>query len=169
MKVFSGSAHPQLAAEIAEFLGVELGQARLLWVDGDGILHHSYSMLGVEHFNQTATEKLPRGDVSVRMQFDADEMKPATGGTATLYANDRKIGEGRMDRTVPVAFSSYAGLDIGRDNGLVVDPRYKAMAPYTFTGTVKKVVFDLKPAHHGAEAALHEHASMQAVGAGAAG
>src|SRR5688572_18988469 len=29
LKVFSGSAHSQLAAEIAEFLGVELGQARL--------------------------------------------------------------------------------------------------------------------------------------------
>ena len=29
LKVFSGSAHPQLAAEIAEFLGVEPGQARL--------------------------------------------------------------------------------------------------------------------------------------------
>ena len=29
LKIFSGSAHPQLAAEIAEFLGVELGQARL--------------------------------------------------------------------------------------------------------------------------------------------
>lgn len=29
LKVFSGSAHPQLAAEIAEFLGVQPGQARL--------------------------------------------------------------------------------------------------------------------------------------------
>src|ERR1044071_5288648 len=29
LKVFSGSAHPQLAAEICEFLGVSLGQARL--------------------------------------------------------------------------------------------------------------------------------------------
>jgi ribose-phosphate pyrophosphokinase len=29
LKVFSGSAHPQLAGEIAEFLGVGLGQARL--------------------------------------------------------------------------------------------------------------------------------------------
>src|SRR6186997_146813 len=29
LKVFSGSAHPQLAAEIAEFLGCGLGQARL--------------------------------------------------------------------------------------------------------------------------------------------
>ncbi len=29
IKVFSGSAHPQLASEIAEFLGVSLGQCRL--------------------------------------------------------------------------------------------------------------------------------------------
>jgi ribose-phosphate pyrophosphokinase len=29
LKVFSGSAHPQLAGEIAEFLGVQLGQCRL--------------------------------------------------------------------------------------------------------------------------------------------
>ena len=29
LKVFSGSAHPQLAREIAECLGISLGQARL--------------------------------------------------------------------------------------------------------------------------------------------
>src|SRR4029453_11200311 len=29
LKVFSGSAHPKLAADIAEFLGCGLGQARL--------------------------------------------------------------------------------------------------------------------------------------------
>jgi hypothetical protein len=31
------------------------------------------------------------------------------------------IGEGRIERTVPIAFSSYAGMDVGHDNGLVVD------------------------------------------------
>jgi hypothetical protein len=36
-------------------------------------------------------------------------------------------------------------MDIGRDNGLVVDLDYEDRAPYAFTGTVKKVVFDLKP------------------------
>jgi hypothetical protein len=30
LKLFSGSAHRALAAEIGEFLGVQLGQARLL-------------------------------------------------------------------------------------------------------------------------------------------
>ncbi len=86
-----------------------------------------------------------------------------------LIAGDELIGEGDMPRTVPIAFSSYAGMDIGRDNGLVVDRDYEDKAPYPFTGTVKEVVFDLKPAHHEAEMALHAHAAIQAVGQGGPG
>ena len=59
------------------------------------------------------------------MVFDADEPKPGSGGTVTLWAGDKKVGEGRIERTVPIAFSSYAGMDVGRDNGLVVDKAYK--------------------------------------------
>jgi len=56
---------------------------------------------------------------------------------------------------------------VSRDNGLVVDLAYEDKAPYPFTGTVKKVVFDLKPAtSHDDEHALHEHASIHAVAHG---
>jgi arylsulfatase len=134
-----------------------------LWVDANGSLRHSYSMLGVERYIQVAPKPLPTGDITVRMQFDADEAKPGTGGVASLFVGDTKLGEGRIDRTVPVAFSSYAGMDVGRDNGLVVDPAYKDRAPYAFTGTVKKVVFDLRPAHHEDEKALHEAAQLAGV------
>ncbi|MBM7502773.1 sulfatase-like hydrolase/transferase [Agromyces aurantiacus] len=140
-----------------------------LWVDGDGRLHHTYSMLGVEQYRQVSTEPLPSGRVSVRMQFDADELKPGAGGTASLWANGAKIGEGRIDRTVPIAFSSYSGMDIGRDNGLVVDAAYKERAPYAFTGTVNTVVFDLKPAPHSVEQELHHSSGRMQIGTGAAG
>jgi len=140
-----------------------------LWIDGDGLLRHTYSLLGVETYKQVATEKLPAGEVTVKMLFAADEAKPGTGGTVTLHANGKVIGEGKMPHTVPIAFSSYAGMDIGRDNGLVVDLAYEDKAPYAFTGTVKKVVFDLKPATHEDERALHEHAQVHAIGEGAAG
>jgi arylsulfatase len=140
-----------------------------LWVDNEGMLNHTYSFLGVETYKQTSTEKVPAGAVTVKMLFQADAPKPGTGGTVTLWANDRQIGEGRIDHTVPVGFSSYAGMDISRDNGLVVDRAYEDKAPYAFTGIVKKVVFDLKPAAHDDEKALHEHAQVQAVGQGAAG
>jgi arylsulfatase len=140
-----------------------------LWVDAEGTLHHTYSFLGVETYLQESSEPIPTGDVTVKMLFEADEPTPGTAGTVTLWANGRQIGEGRIERSVPVAFSSYAGMDVSRDNGLVVDPRYKEMAPYEFTGTVKKVVFDLTPSLHDDEQALHEHAAMHAVGQGAAG
>ena len=74
-----------------------------------------------------------------------------------------------MPRTVPVTFTSYSGMDIGRDNGLVVDLDYEDKAPYAFTGTVRKVVFDLKPATHEEEKALHVHDIHQVVAAGVAG
>lgn len=140
-----------------------------LWVDGEGLLHHTYSMLGVEQYRQVSTEPLPTGKVAVGMQFDADELKPGTGGTASLWANGRKIGEGRIDRTVPVAFSSYSGMDIGRDNGLVVDAAYKEQSPYAFTGTIRTVVFDLTPAPHSVERQLHHAAGAAGIGSGAAG
>jgi hypothetical protein len=140
-----------------------------LWVDEGGRLNHTYSFLGVETYKQTSTEAIPVGAVTVRMVFEADENKPGTGGQVTLWANDKRIGEGRMPRTVPVAFSSYAGMDVGRDNGLVVDRAYEDKAPYAFTGTVKQVVFDLKPAPHAKEHELHQHAAVQLLGQGTAG
>ena len=50
-----------------------------------------------------------------------------------------------MDHTVPIRFSGYAGMDIGRDNGGVVDRSYEDRKPFPFNGTIKKVVFDVKP------------------------
>ena len=79
------------------------------------------------------------------MEFEADGATPATGGAVTLYIDDRPVGKGRMDHTVPIRFSGYAGMDIGRDNGGVVDLAYERLKPFAFTGTVKKVVFDIKP------------------------
>jgi arylsulfatase len=140
-----------------------------LWVDGSGLLRHTYSLLGVETYKQAADEPLPAGDVTVRMLFESDEPQPGSGGSVSLYVNDRQVGGGTMPRTVPIAFTSYAGMDVGRDNGLVVDLDYEDKAPYAFTGTVRKVVFDLKPLNHDEEKALHAHGLTHVVGHGAAG
>ena len=91
----------------------------------DGKLTHTYSMMGVFIFKQEADEELPTGDVTVRMEFAADAATPATGGEVTLFIDDRPVGKGHMDHTVPIRFSGYAGMDIGRDNGGVVDHAYE--------------------------------------------
>ena len=158
-----GGAEGVLVAN-ADFIG---GYA--LWVDDQHRLNHTYSWLGVERYQQVSTEPIPSGKVTLKMLFESDQAVPGSGGTVSLWADDKQIGGGEMAHTVPIAFSSYAGMDIGRDNGLVVDLAYENKAPFEFTGTLEQVVFDLKPASHDEEKALHEHAASQAVGDGVAG
>ena len=122
----------------------------------DGKLTHTYSMMGVFIYTQVAEEDLPAGEVTVRMEFLADGAKPATGGDVTLFVDDRQIGKGRMDYTVPIRFSGYAGMDIGRDNGGVVDRVYEDQKPFPFTGTINRVVFDITP-HVTEDDELHVH------------
>ena len=105
----------------------------------------------------------------MRMLFDADELIPGTGGRVTLWADDRQIGEGHIPRTISLIFTTYAGMDIGRDNGGVVDLDYEDRAPYAFTGTVRNVVFDLAPHPHDHEIDLHKVTAQAAVAHGAAG
>jgi len=140
-----------------------------LWVDERGHLNHTYQFLGVDTYKQTSTEPIPTGDVVVKMLFEIDEPKPGAGGRVTLFADDRQIGEGRLDHTCSMLFTTYAGMDMGRDNGGVVDDAYEDRAPYAFTGTLRNVVFDLKPMALEAEQALHEASSTAGVAGGAGG
>jgi arylsulfatase len=158
-----GGAEGVLVA-FADFIG---GFA--LWVDEKGLLNHTYQYLGVETYRQTSSEPIPTGDVTLKMLFDADETKPGTSGHVTLWADDTQIGEGEIPHTIALIFTTYAGMDIGRDNGGVVDLDYEDRAPYAFTGKVRNVVFDLAPRSHDDLVALHEATSRAAVAHGAAG
>ena len=134
----------------------------------DGKLRHHYSFLGVQEYTQEADAPLPTGDVNVELVFAADAPKPATGGEVTLHVNGEQVASGRMEHTVPSRFSFYAGMDIGCDNGHVVDLRYADKAPFRFTGDVKQVTFDIAP-HVSDEdkQALHEHAAQALAAHGA--
>jgi arylsulfatase len=164
VNVPDGGAEGVLVA-FADFIG---GFA--LWIDENGLLNHTYQFLGVDTYKQTSTEPVPAGDVTVKMLFEIDEPKPGAGGKVTLWANDKQIGEGEMPNSISLIFTTYAGMDVGRDNGGVVDLAYEDKAPYAFTGTVKNVVFDLKPATtHEDEKALHVAAQHAGVAHGVAG
>jgi arylsulfatase len=65
--------------------------------------------------------------------------KPAT---VTMTVNGVKVAEGQLPRTIPATISIGEGLDIGEDVGSAVDFTYKL--PFTFTGTIDRVTFDLK-------------------------
>ena len=62
----------------------------------------------------------------------------------------------------------YGGMDIGRDNGLVVDQSYADKAPFAFTGEIKQVVFDVAPDLSEEDAAALHELSAQALATHAA-
>lgn len=158
-----GGAEGVLVA-FADFIG---GFA--LWVDEKGLLNHTYQYLGIDTFRQTSTEPIPTGDITLKMLFDADQPTPGTSGHVTLWAGDKQIGEGDIPRTVSLIFTTYAGMDVSRDNGGVVDLDYEDRAPYAFTGTVRNVVFDLAPHAHDEDLSLHESTAQAALAHAAAG
>jgi arylsulfatase len=52
------------------------------------------------------------------------------------------VAEGRIDKTVPVVFSTDDIFDVGADWGTPVSPTYKP--PFRFTGVLKKVTVEAK-------------------------
>lgn len=115
----------------------------------EGRLKHTYSFLGLKLDTITSRDQLPKGKVNVRYEFTADKPDEfATSGTSRLFINGKQEAEGRIEHTVPLRFTAYAGMDIGTDNGLPVVPKlgYAKLLPKYFRGTIEKVEFDLGPA-----------------------
>ena len=62
-----------------------------------------------------SSESLPRGASTIRFDFAYDGGGMGKGGTGTLSINGRKVGEGRIEKTVPVVFSTDDTFDVGED------------------------------------------------------
>lgn len=101
-----------------------------------------YNYLSLERFSFTSKEALPKGKVTLAVDFVYDGGGMGKGGKITVTANGKKIAEGRLERTIPIKFSIGEGLDVGEDIGSPVDFTYKL--PFKFTGKIEKVVVDLK-------------------------
>jgi arylsulfatase len=103
-------------------------------------LSYTYNFLGLERFTISATDPLPAGAATLRMEFTSTEKGK---GIAALFVNGKKVGEGPISRTVPMTFGLSEGVTVGRDPATPVSESYQA--PFAFTGTLKKVVLALTP------------------------
>lgn len=130
----------------------------------DGLLRHTYSFLGIDTYRQVSDRPVPAGRHSLQLDFEADSATMAPGGVITLRIDDEVVGTGRLERTVPIMFSFYAGLDIGRDNGEVVDMSYEHLAPFPFPGQIHRIDVDVRQPGVQERASLHhaETAGMHA-------
>ena len=58
------------------------------------------------------------------MEFAYDGGGLAKGGTATLFIDGDKVGDGRIDATVPMIYSGDETCDVGSDTGTTVSEDY---------------------------------------------
>ena len=116
-------------------LGGETGGFAFLVLDGKPTFH--YNWLGLEQYTITSSEPLPKGKCAIRFDFAYDGGGVGKGGMGTLSVNGKKVGEGRIEKTVPIHFSTDDTFDVGEDWGTPVVATYQP--PFRFTGTLNKV------------------------------
>ncbi len=127
----------------------------------DGVPAYDYNFLGMQRFTVTANEMLKPGTSTIRFEFAYDGGGLGKGGTGTLYVNDRKAGEGRIERTQPMIFSADETADVGIDLASPVVESIGSEAKSRFTGKVQKVTVEVMPIK-AADAQEEEQAVRQA-------
>ena len=113
----------------------------------DGKLKYCYNLLGIKLFYAESNKTIPAGQHQVRMEFKYDGGGLAKGGNASLYLDGAKVGEGRVEITVPMAFSADETCDVGKGTGSAVSPDYDAKHN-EFSGEVNWVQIDLEKDDH---------------------
>ena len=130
---------PEGAEGVLLAMGAEEG-GYSLYVHNNKLVYY-FNWYTVDRYKVTSTTDIPTGKVNLRMDFDYDGGGPGKGGTATLYINGKKAGEGRIEKTIPGKFG-FDAMDVGMDLSSPVSDDYKP--PFKFTGTLEKVTIDLE-------------------------
>ena len=106
---------------------------------------YCYNLFGLQRFKVYGDAALTPGEHQVRMEFAYDGGGLAKGGTATLYVDGAKAGEGRVAGTQPMIFSGDETTDVGSDTATPVSDDY-GPRDSVFTGRVRWAQIDIDEA-----------------------
>jgi arylsulfatase A-like enzyme len=111
----------------------------------EGKLTYVYNCAGMELYTVQDPGLLPPGSHMIRMEFVYDGGGIAKGGMVSLFVDAKKVAEGRIERTVPVAFAGDARLMVGNKTGGPICSDFR-VSGNRFSGRVNWVQIDLAPA-----------------------
>lgn len=103
----------------------------------DNRLVYEYNFVEVDRYVVTSDEELPTGRCTLGMRF---ELTGRLQGRAILLVDGREVGRGDIPRTCPTS-TGLEPLDCGQDTQTPVSNAYES--PFTFTGTIQRVVLDV--------------------------
>jgi arylsulfatase len=110
----------------------------------DSVAKYCHNWFDVEYYYVGGEKRLPTGTVNIRYHFNFEGDAPGGGGTGTLFVNDEKVAEGKIEKTVPFMFSADETLDVGSDLALPVTPDYPEGESNQFSGKINWVRIDLE-------------------------
>ena len=110
----------------------------------DGVPAYDYNFLGMQRTSIASSKKLAPGKSVLKFDFAYDGGGPGKGGKGTLYVNDEKVGEGRIEHTQFGIFSADETADVGIDLGTPVVEAIGAEAKSKFTGRIPKLTVQVK-------------------------
>jgi Sulfatase len=108
----------------------------------DSKLRYHYNFYGVNRYTIEGASAILPGTHQVRMEFNYDGGGLAKGGTVKLYVDGKQIGEGRVDQTEPLLFSTDEACDIGFQAGSPSSTDYGPRGN-RFSGEVNWVEIDI--------------------------
>jgi arylsulfatase len=108
----------------------------------DGKPAHCYNLFGLQRFKVVGPDAMTAGEHQLRVEFTYDGGGLAKGGSAALFVDGTKVGEGRIDATVPMLFSGDETTDLGSDTGTPVTDDLEE-GNTEFNGRVKWVELDI--------------------------
>ena len=98
---------------------------------------YEYNWLGQNRYRVTSSEPLPPGKSTIRVEFKHDGGGLAKGGNVAMFVNDKKVAEGRVEKTIFGRFSAEETFDTGLDTGSPVSDLYAS--PFNLTGAINRV------------------------------
>ncbi|VTS07270.1 arylsulfatase [Tuwongella immobilis] len=104
---------------------------------------YTYNWLGRELYSVTTPTPLPKGNVTLTVDFVPDSVQRGAGGKATLSVNGKPVAEGRIAKTVSNLFSPDETVDVGVDDATPVTEAYR-QGDNRFTGTIRKIRIEIK-------------------------
>jgi arylsulfatase len=113
-----------------------------LYMNG-GRVHHVYNFGGLQRTVVSSPTPLAPGRHTVLYAFVYDGGRPGSGGISRLSVDGAQVGEARVPRTMPFAYSGDEGVDVGTDNETPVTEDYKE-GNNKFTGQIHKVTVEVK-------------------------
>lgn len=113
----------------------------------DGKSVYEYNWFGMERYPIVGSKKLAPGKNTIRVDFKYDGGGVGKGGDVTLFVNDEKVGQGRVEKTVLGRFSADETFDTGEDTGTPVSSSYES--PFKFSGKLNKVAVNIAPTELG--------------------